>query len=654
MNEGESNIKPKCLCVIIGESFRSGGNGSRNVGQQETVEEQKKAIDSHIRFIKAIQNKYNIDIDVVLHTAYTPYINDVYQWYTSNTNVIGYNIVPKGIGLTNAFRFSLSSQKDVKHYQSVICFRIDVFLREYIDEIFNPLTGKIIYTWRSASSLTKILTVNHSFFCLPQKFLAYLKYDFSKLWVTHDMITKFLPYKDDEPLIYTRHTAATERGWNPLLYIVNRHESLNWMPNDFNHPRTKEHLRMTCLTNDDRQNFKNDFKSYHDKLLTNTECIDANCLNAIDRDVCAVTNVDSIDTLYTFNNFPIYCGCTDDKEYNDVTTDLVIGINKRYGVLQLKKLPPLDFNYSVSHNSGIVGNTWLEHHASFAAFIRKFSPRAVLEVGGGRGVLSEILSDLKWYNVDPLGQKTNNINYVLIKQFFNKDFTCDFKYDAIVHSHTMEHMYNINEFVQLMKKYTKPQQYVIFSVPHLKEMFKKGYTNSLTFEHTVLIDENIIETLFSQNNFTLKEKQFFKDSHSIYFCFERTEACTPILFKNSNKEYNELFANFLNKNKQIVASANKQLTRLLAHKTFIFGAHVFTQFLINMGLHQCFISAAIDNDTDKIGKRLYGTTLKVKSPDVLKDLEHAIVLLYIGNYHEEIKTQLYNINKNITIITYEG
>jgi hypothetical protein len=45
-----------------------------------------------------------------------------------------------------------------------------------------------------------------------------------------------------------------------------------------------------------------------------------NIINTITRDKCLLSNSTDLETLYTFKNFPIYCGCVDLD--SDVSEDL--------------------------------------------------------------------------------------------------------------------------------------------------------------------------------------------------------------------------------------------------------------------------------------------------------------------------------------------
>ena len=87
---------------------------------------------------------------------------------------------------------------------------------------------------------------------------------------------------------------------------------------------------------------------------------------------------------------------------------------------------------------------------------------------------------------------------------------------------------------------------------------------------------------------------------------------------------------------------------------YLFGAHIFAQYLIAFGLDTSCIVSLLDNDLNKHGKRLYGTNLTVNSPKVLAELENPVVILKAGVYNQEIQTDiLNNINDSVVFLEWE-
>jgi len=84
---------------------------------------------------------------------------------------------------------------------------------------------------------------------------------------------------------------------------------------------------------------------------------------------------------------------------------------------------------------------------------------------------------------------------------------------------------------------------------------------------------------------------------------------------------------------------------------YLFGAHIFSQYLMAFGLKIDNVVNILDNSKLKQGKRLYGTDLFVKSPKCLKNVDSPLVILKAGPYNDEIKKDiLENINSNTKFI----
>ena len=84
---------------------------------------------------------------------------------------------------------------------------------------------------------------------------------------------------------------------------------------------------------------------------------------------------------------------------------------------------------------------------------------------------------------------------------------------------------------------------------------------------------------------------------------------------------------------------------------YLFGAHIFSQMLIHFGLRIDKVRCILDNDPLKQGKRLYGTSFRVKSPEVLRNEDKPIVVLNAGAYSGEIKDDIVKrINSKTTFL----
>lgn len=347
-------------------------------------------------------------------------------------------------------------------------------------------------------------------------------------------------------------------------------------------------------------------------------------------------------------------GCTtQDKEMDDYF-DMNFFISKSSGIIQLNPIIPLEEIYKQSHGSGKIGSLWHEHHLEFAKFIKYHSPNSVLEIGGGSGILAQLYQKnykpIDWLIVEPNLTKLDDPNIKVADIFFDENFNTDFNFDTIVHSHVFEHVFYPKIFLQNIKKQLSYNKKMIFSVPNLSEMFSRFYTNCINFEHTVLLTDNYIDFLLSQYNFKILDKKFFKEDHSIFYAVKLVDSNTKVDLSNNLYNHNKKsFLAYVNHFENQILSINNLLSD--NKEIFLFGAHIFSQFLINRGLDISNIKGIIDNDLNKQKKRLYGTNLYVSSPKILKQIKNPTIILKVANYADEIKKDIINnINPNTTFI----
>jgi hypothetical protein len=191
---------------------------------------------------------------------------------------------------------------------------------------------------------------------------------------------------------------------------------------------------------------------------------------------------------------------------------------------------------------------------------------------------------------------------------------------------------------------------MIFSIPNMEVMLKRNYTNCLNFEHTYYLSEDLTEYYLNKYNFKVIEKEYFKDDHSIFYYVESNKEI--VIPKNINfyEKNKQLFLTYINDNLEEIKKINNYISNHNGN-IYLFGGHVFSQYLISYGLNTKNIKCILDNDINKQKHRLYGTDLIVESPKILKDDMNPLVILKAGVYNNEIKNDiLNNINKNTVII----
>lgn len=374
-------------------------------------------------------------------------------------------------------------------------------------------------------------------------------------------------------------------------------------------------------------------------------------MKLIERNTCVVSQMQDLDPLYTFKGFPVFMGCTQQSEGDDRKVDMSWCISRSSGLIQLKSLLPLDVLYPESHGAGCVGELWNKHHKAFSDFIHEFKPSAIFEIGGAHGILAHEyskLEDVSWTIVEPNPSPISESKAHFIKGFFDENFQMTGSFDAVVHSHVFEHIYEPDEFMKHLSRFIANGKYLIFSIPNMQVMLERKYTNCINLEHTIFLTEPYVDYLLARYGFRFVRKEYFMDDHSIFYAAVKDSSVTPrTLQKDLYEKNKKLYLDYVNYHNNLILELNKKIS-LTKQDIYLFGAHVFAQYLIAFGLDTSRIVSLLDNDPKKQGKRLYGTALKVNSPSILKDKTHSVVILKAGVYNNEIKSEILNkINRNV-------
>lgn len=369
----------------------------------------------------------------------------------------------------------------------------------------------------------------------------------------------------------------------------------------------------------------------------------------IKRPQSVITGKKNLEPLYTFKDFPVFFGCVTHPVKQDLRAEMSWAICPETGVIQLDKLIPLKILYQEQHVDG-TGPTWAQYYRDLADYIARQHPKDILEIGGGRGALADIYIEktagTAWTMIEPNPLHPGSERIKVIPAFFDENFKYAGQADTVVFSQLMEHVYDPQAFMKTLANYLKPGKKLIFAYPNLQLWLKRKYTNALNFEHTMFLTDYFVDHLLCKYGFEITDKTVYRE-HSHFYTAQRLQKPLPLpLLENKYWEYKKIFLNFTDYHESLVKDLNQKIEAFNG-EVYLFGAHIFAQFLLEFGLHEKRLTALLDNSKLKIGKRLYGSSLKVFSPEIIAGKEKVGVILKVGIYREEIGKQLKDLNPEV-------
>lgn len=379
---------------------------------------------------------------------------------------------------------------------------------------------------------------------------------------------------------------------------------------------------------------------------------------------CVLTRSKEFKKIISIKKFPIFLGVVK-KNFKSEFMDLNFWINKDSGTVQIYPRVPIRKLYFKSHGSGSIGEVWKNHHKLFLDLIFKYLKGNIIEIGGGHNSISiankiKNSSDIKIITFDPNSSLKIKIkNTRIVKNFFSRKELIKNKIkpksiNLVVHSHLAEHIYDLRRFFLLIHDYLSDDGHHIFSIPNMEAMIKQGFANTVNFEHPFYLNEILVDKLLYISGFKILKKKYYKKDHSIFYVTKKNYSQKN--FFNNKKFYRKMFlqnykifSNFYSLWRKDIDNINKFLGS--NKKYYLFGAHIFSQFLIKFGLKLDNILGILDNDTRKQNLYLYGTKIKVFSPNVLKNKKLPLVIIRAAQYSQEIKKQILNkINSSAKFI----
>lgn len=231
--------------VFIGESFRTGLQGSRQVGTDEGLQAQRDACDTHLRWLTHLVHNKGHELDVFFSTTRCVYSNQLIEWYKqSNLLRSCFIINPEESSYAQHFinasdLISTFTNNNTCIYDFVFVLRIDLFLKDDFTKVFDAhvdnsnlvnhiMFPSICFTLNNSHVYVNKPRVNDTMIGVPQRYLGlfYMK----TLSLAHEswynLVNSNIGISDQDikPLLNTYHDSDSYKDWNPIYKFCGRQE----------------------------------------------------------------------------------------------------------------------------------------------------------------------------------------------------------------------------------------------------------------------------------------------------------------------------------------------------------------------------------------------------------------------------------------------
>ena len=283
----------------------------------------------------------------------------------------------------------------------------------------------------------------------------------------------------------------------------------------------------------------------------------------------------------------------------------------------------------------------------FAVFVNKnISGKNLLEIGCSDGYFLNLMQKKGWnvWGCDPSPKTQIAIERFKIpvkKKLFYKDLF-DKKFDCIVIRHVLEHIEDVDRFLNEISSSLEPNGYLAIEVPNIIHTLKFGVIGSFIHEHISYFTPQSLENLLNKMDyitvFLIKRRNviYWAGRHS-----GKKLSIKPVKEKDKNLTKN-LIHKYIKGLERLKRELMIKQKKWLAHgySIYLYGGGGHTLGLLNLLPLQ--IKAIIDKDESKKGKFLVGfKNLEIYSDDFLKTLsEKDVVIISSEFFQDEIAKDL--------------
>jgi hypothetical protein len=214
------------------------------------------------------------------------------------------------------------------------------------------------------------------------------------------------------------------------------------------------------------------------------------------------------------------------------------------------------------------------------------------------------------------------------------------KADVFIIRHVLEHAYDVDEFIKIIRSMINPKGYIIWEIPDCERAFEKGDCTTLWEEHIHYFTQFTFKQLLLQKNFKIID--FIMENYSLensMIAITQESVTKELLIPDLKAVEIELnrAKNFINilKVRKTMLRLKLEMFKKNRGSIAIFGAgHLSISFLALMELED-FVSFVIDDNENKKGMLLPVGRIKIVGSEFLEKSSIKLCLLGLNPQNHE-------------------
>lgn len=371
---------------------------------------------------------------------------------------------------------------------------------------------------------------------------------------------------------------------------------------------------------------------------------------------CLSCGSEELLSIYKIEDIPIHSVLlfqTKEKAMKYPKRDIELGFCGKCGFISNVSFDPDLHEYSTGYESTQVFST------TFSAFARKLAQtlidkynlygKDIIEIGCGQGEFLKILCEIgqnHGIGFDPAyipdqneNLETNKVS--IIKDFFSEKYT-DIQYDFLCCRMTLEHIYEIDNFIKTVKlSIHKPETIIFFQVPDMIRILKDLAFWDIYYEHCSYFSPGSFAQLFRNNGFEVIDMWIDYDDQYIMLGAKLGDGGKVNSFpvEEDMVQLKSKVDFFLRNCKNLTNAWKSCLEKSMKNGRRVVlwgGGSKGVAYLTTLNILK-EIEYVVDINPNKNGTYMAGTGQKIVSPEFLKQYKPDIILVMNPIYCEEIQ-----------------